>query len=460
MKKILSMALILAMCVSLALASGCNKPKDDKETTSDTGKVEVENIYGSSDLTADMVEAFQNSGEITIYTDKSDIAKGNYDEDQQAYVDWMKKYYGLTINYKYQAYGDDLTKFLVDFANGDAPDYISLNYRRWPKAGNRQIVYSVSELEELGVIGLDHPQFEKYKSLQQPFYIGDECYSPVAVYCDPVVVGVNLDLFDRYSVKSPVEYYKEGNWNMDTYIQCCKELTRTLQDDTKIWGAYGWNYSWYLVANDARLVKWDSNWKLALTMNEPSTIATLTTIKDLYDKGYSPSAEQYSSGDVFISGTLGMLLFNANNMAQRLAKCTFNWDIVPMPYGSNNTSGLIPGEISGAGIVTSTKNPQGVINFLIASKIYHEIKYNVDMGLYYIATYEGIYNDEQLAMIQSYADKVDQDIYMGVGALNNNQYKFWNDLKGGAMTVKEVIDTYESSWRAHVDDENAQAVRK
>ena len=166
MKKILSLALIAVLCAALVLATGCTP----KETTGDkdTSSVTIENIYGSSDLTEDQIAALQNSGEITLYTDKPDIAKGEYNDDTKAAHEFYKKYYGLTIKYKYQAYGDNLTKFMVDYANGDAPDMIGLNYRRWPKAGNREVVYSLSELEKKGIVGLDHPEFEKYKDLREP----------------------------------------------------------------------------------------------------------------------------------------------------------------------------------------------------------------------------------------------------------------------------------------------------
>ena len=459
MKKILSLALIAVLCAALALATGCT-PKDttgDKDTVSLT----VENIYGSSDLTEDQIAAFQNSGEITLYTDKADVAKGEYDDDTKAALEFYKKYYGLTIKYKYQAYGDNLTKFMVDFANGDAPDMIGLNYRRWPKAGNRQIIYSLSELEEKGVLGLDHPEMEKYKDLREPYVIDGEYYSPIATYCSPVICAVNLDLFDEYKVKSPVEYYKEGTWDMDAYIKCCKEITRTKQDGTKIWGTFGWNYSWYLIANDARLVQWDDNYKLKLTMNDPLTVETLTTWKSLYDNEYSLSAEQWSQDQPFKSGNMGMYIYTANNLANEYFNntVTFKWDVVPMPYGSKNTSGLVPGEVSGSGVVTSTKNAQGVINYLIATRIWENADRNDEYSLYNIHTYEGVYNEEQMELIYSFCDKIDQDLYMGVGNLSNG-WLFWNDIKGGTMTIKECIEKWEPVWQEQVDEENAESVRK
>ncbi len=455
-KRVFSLLLVLAMALSMLTLAGCkDKPKDDD--TQDNTPVDIKDVYGSSDLSEEMITALQNSGKLTLYTDSADVANGKFDDEWIANAEWMKKYYGLEINYRYQAYGDDLTKFLVDFAAGDAPDAITLDYRRWPKAGNRQIVYSLDELKDMKILGLDHKAFEPYRELSDRFNIGDKIYSVSITTCVPVVCGVNLDLFDQYKVKSPVEYYKEGTWDMDAYVNCCKELTRTLGDGTKIWGGFGWNYNWYLVANDARLVQWDKDYKLKLTMNDPLTIRSLTMIQDLYNKGYTPTDQMATSDNVWTSGKLGMYLATSNNMANYLKDITFKWDIVPMPYGADNKSGEVPGEFSGWGVVTSTKNPQGVINFLICKAIMAERDYG-ESGLYYRGSYEDVYSEDQLDMIYSYCDKVGQDLVMGVGTLGKS-FAFWNDLRRGTMTLKECIDTHENFYQEQVDVENEQAVR-
>ncbi len=456
MKKIISLVMTLTMCAALVLTTGCSNDTGKTDTGSkSTFSGTLEDIYGSTKLTEEQIAALQNSGEIIIYTDSADIAKGKYSDELKAELDWYKKYYNLTIKYKYQAYGDDLTKFMVEYANGDAPDLINLNYRRWPKAANRQVVYSVDELDEMGVVGLDHPEFLKYKDLQAPFTIDGVCYSPVAVYSSPAIVIVNEDLFDKYSVKSPTEYYKEGSWDMKSYVQACKDLTRTTSDGTKIWGAYSWNYSWYLTANDAGMVRWDKDWNLVCAMTETKTMNALKSWKDLYDKAYSPSSEEYGASEPFQTGNLGMLIYTGNNWALMAKDYTFKWDIVPMPFGADNTSGVLPGEVSGAGIVTSTKNAQGVINYLIASRLYDNYMKGVDESLYIThKCYYDVYTDEQIDLITSFAGKIDQDFYRGIGNLNTTQYGFWNDLKRGTMTIKECIDTYEPEWKVQVEEEN------
>ena len=291
------------------------------------------------------------------------------------------------------------------------------------------------------------------------FTIAGKKYSPGIYYTSPSICAVNTDLFAKYSVKSPVDYYKEGTWDMDNFVKCCKELTRTLADGTKIWGSYWRDATYYLVADDARLVRWDKgNNKLLLTMTNSETVKALNVWAETYLKGYSPTSEQGGS-NFFKIGQMGTFVCDTVNLAKYAPDFTFKWDVVPTPLGANNTSGEIPGEVSGNGVVSSTKNPQGVINYCIAMSKWRMASTKTNYGIYFSEHYTGVYNQEQVKTIVDSSEHIGLDLYMGVGNLATNQYGFWNDLKRGTMTIKEVFDTYEGVWQAEVDAENDAAVR-
>lgn len=457
-KRILSAALVLCLVAALALAAGCNTDSGSGTTSSKpnpTASATVEDIYGEG-LSEDVINALQNSGTITSYTMYQDqVNSSDWTDEFRQEMEFYKKYYGLTIKWKYQKYGDDLSKFLVDYTNGDAPDVIPLSYRRWPKAGDRQVVYSIDELKGLGVVGLDHPEITRYNDVAARFRVGDDYYSPGIYYTAPCICVVNTDLYQELKVKSPIDYYKEGNWNLDTFLQCCKETTRIQADGTKIWGAAWRDHTYYLVANDARLVRWNDNYtKLVLSMNETRAVKALEVFRDSFVDGYCPSAEEGGGSTFFKIGQMGMFMHDANNYAQSCKNYTFNWEIIPAPLGSDNVSGEIPGECSGNGVVTSTKNPQGCINYFIARSQWSSLYNNQPYGMYYVQTFTGVYNDEQIKTICGLADHIGLDLYWGVGNMTNIQWNFWNGIKGGEKTIKEIFNTYEPLFQAEIDAEN------
>ena len=455
-KRILSLALALCLCLTLALAAGCKKggSGDANSSGKTASAATVEEAYGQG-LSTEEITALQNSGTIKRYTMYSNqVNSADWTDEFREEMEFYKTYYGLTIQWRYMAYGDTFHLIFKDYAANDTCDVLALSYRNWPKAGTRQIVYSVKELEDLGVVGLNHPEITRYQDIANRFRLGDTYYSPGIYYTSPCICAVNLDLFKKYNVKSPIEYYNEGNWNMETYQKCNKEITRTTSDG-KIWGSSWRDHTYYLVANDARLVSWnDDCTRLVLTMKDTKAIRGLEVFYDSFHNHYSPSVEEGGGSTFFKRGQMGMFLHDANNFAQISKDYTFNWDIVPAPLGSDNTSGEVPGECSGNGIMNCTKNAQGALNYLIARSQWSTYHYKQPYGMFYVSTFDGLYNDDQIKMICELADHIGLDLYMSVGNMTNIQWNFWNNIKDDKQTIKEAFDTYEPLFQAEVDAEN------
>ena len=326
----------------------------------------------------------------------------------------------------------------------------------WPKAGLRNLVYTTEELKERGIIGLDHPLMKADSEACERYTIGGKHYA-VTSHANVIIIGVNLDLFEKYNVKSPVDYYKEGTWDMDTYVKCAKEITRTTADGTKVWGGFGWNYNWTLMANDCALISWDnSRTKLVVTMNDPKVQRACGVIADLYTGKYTPmsGAETY-----FKQGQMGFFAYIPQNLASILRKVTFKWDIVPFPYGADNTTGAYPSELYASCVVSSSKNPQGTVNYMISSNIWRGMAVGADFipeNDYYNQVGWGCFTPEQVAMYTAYEDKGMMDLSLGVGNLAVD-YGFWNNLRDGSKTYKECVDTYETVYQNQCDIENEEA---
>ena len=72
-----------------------------------------------------------------------------------------------------------------------------------------------------------------------------EAYGLALPWGGNMMVYFNQSIFAKYNVKSPIEYYHEGNWTWGSFTKCMAEITRDLDGDgtTDIYGLPGDSWS-------------------------------------------------------------------------------------------------------------------------------------------------------------------------------------------------------------------------
>ena len=92
-------------------------------------------------------------------------------------------------------------------------------------------------------------------------------YGVVLPWAGNMMVYFNQSLFAKYNVKSPLEYYNEGNWTWENFEKCMTEITRDLDNDgtTDIYGLSG--NSWEHLVNPDR--RYDPLGQVANTVDDP-----------------------------------------------------------------------------------------------------------------------------------------------------------------------------------------------
>ena len=61
--------------------------------------------------------------------------------------------------------------------------------------------------------------------------MGGKCYGFNMPWAGNSLFYYNKTMFEEYGVKSPAEYYKEGNWTWETMYKCLEEITKDLDGD-------------------------------------------------------------------------------------------------------------------------------------------------------------------------------------------------------------------------------------
>ena len=212
MKKIL--ALVLVLCLVLGLVA-CSKPVEQEPeiTTAPT--------TGETSFAGKTLEVYGKAA-TNSYTDYSAFGKGSYSWMMRAAMDEWAAMNGVTIKYC-----GDYTQnvILAAMASGEKPDII-IQVNNFPTVANYGIVQAWTE-EEYNTLAeiIGNKQYldmMEYKT---------KSYGLVLPWTGTMMMYFNQSMFERYDVKSPLEYFNEGTWTWENFEKMLKEMTRDLDGD-------------------------------------------------------------------------------------------------------------------------------------------------------------------------------------------------------------------------------------
>ncbi len=450
MKKYFSFLIALAMLATLCIsATGCKSASTG--TSDSTGSYSQAIPGGSTDVSAQTLEALANSGTVKIYNLNGENQRKI--KQHEEFTKYFEQVYGGKIDNVHTVWNNWEDKFIIDFAANDAPDLVYIFSGLWPLSGTRQLVYSQSELTELGVVGLDHPVIKNsFELSKRNFEYANEVYAVDTYLVTPNVMLVNDTLIKKCGVsKTPTQLYNDGMWNWDSFMQimaqvCSIDDDRDGQVDYR--GYNGWAATYVLNANAGYLIQIDENNKLYANTDDIKVKNGLQMYADVYQKGYRQARGEFEEGK---TATFVETHYNVakkiNNNGKGLG---FDWSVVPYPLGPDNTEGYQVGGCEAYSIVSSTQNPQGALNYIIAQSAFKEgyLEQTPDYDLEYWLDDEG---DQMLDDIRL---KVKQQLWSGVGNVWGTQWDFWGAVEK-MQSVSELLAQYTPWLQAQCDTENA-----
>jgi len=447
MKRILSILLVLVMVAALGVsATGCASTGGDK--SGDDGKYSQDIPGGVGDVSAETLEALSNSGTVTVY----DFSEGTSDEEKE-FDDYFSQVYGGTLDRAHVVWEGWESKFITDFAGGDAPDVIYLYSKIWPKAASRKMVFSQNELTEEGVVGLDHPVIADSLELSENnFKFAGEVYSLDVYLVTPACMAVNDTLLKECGVdKTPKQYYKEGQWTWDNFLKVCEQVCSVDKDGDGLSdysGYNGWSGRYILGMNAAELISLNEDGIAQTNFDKTEVVNGLQMIRTLYGE------KKYGGDMSFKEGKVATLVYEDYNIAKNLhtdgEKVPFDFSVVPLPAGPDNTDGYVFGGCEAYAIVTSSKNPQGALNYIIAKHAFDEQYAKEDES-----DLEFWLDDEGDQMLEDMRSRVTETVWDGIGNTWSVQWDFWNAVRTGKMTVAELLTSYEPLFKQQCEVENS-----
>ncbi len=452
MKKFLSILIVAMLVMALAVtATGCKSGNGG--SNSNDGAYANDIPGGSADVSAETLEALSNSGKVTVYAYSDD---NKISEDNQKFAEYFNSVYGAQLEYKVEVWEGWESRFITQFAGGDAPDVIYLYSKLWPRAANRGLVYSKADLEELKIQALDHPVIADSAELaERNFSYKGNVFGLDVYMVTPNVMLVNDAIMKECGIeKTPKMLYNEGQWNWDSFVDIMEKISsvdKNGDSQADYRGYYGWDPTYIPSANEGYLIKADESGKLYANTDDIKVINGLQLYNDFQKKGFTPDRGKFNEGKtatmVEIHGNIAKTIWNNGD------KLTFDWSVVPMPKGPDNETGSTIGGCEAYAIVSSTENPQGALNFIIAKNAFNKAYVQEDEeDLSYWLDDEG---DQMIIDLQA---QVQQKLWEGVGNVWQSQWDFWNAVRT-TQSVTELLTQWSPWIEAQCETENAYATQ-
>lgn len=434
-------AIMLACALVLfCLPVSCSEPAPRSDP--DAIKADaMDDPYGVA--TEGETAVLQSSGEVVLYWDTADRS-----ERERDFEEYFSKYFGGTVVYRFCPLDDDAATLIADQATGNVPDVFRMTAGYWPRAAMHALTYPRSYLVRQGVFGLDHPALVRYRDVTEAGYsFNGDCFALSVCVASPVMVAVNVDLFNANYVRSPVSYFEVGEWDTLAFQRCCYELSRTAPGGRTLMGAVVRDPLWFLQANDADPMVFRDTY-LTGDLMTPAALEALSYCRGLLTSGSVTDDEK-----AFLQGDAGLLCDVADRLAGKLVNCAFEWDVVPFPFGGNNVSGARPGSMTGWAIPFGAKNLQGAVNYVIARQRFLDFHYNVDGAAFWDINY-AFYSEAQRQRVIDAAHMVRPALFPHFGTLPDEVEGLLSSIRG-QEPVFDVADRYTALIRAAISEEIA-----
>ena len=371
MKKLMSLVLVLCMLTALLIGCGnTNTPDPTRPAGSDPKPTDPASNVTEPAATPDTLE---NANLTIVWHTTQEAWEATKAENPDAFdLVWTTKEafeqkYGGTVNVIGVGWGEQQSTIISMVNSGEVCDLGQAHDQNFPIYGAKNIVQDVSQYVDLN-------DGFWYNSCTNAFSFGGVPYA-MGAEATPVVISYNKTLFEQNGVKTPMEYFEEGNWTWDTFREVALEMTGDTDGDgnNDVYG-FGWWDSFYvqmLNANGTTTI--DYNGADGVTSNYQTAAATETF--EFLQNGYTTDKFiMFPDGDSFIAafkgGNLAMTCEYGFNAITAYA-CDYEIAWAPLPTGPSGETYDCGGALNGFVIPLTAANPEGAAVF---ARMAYELK--------------------------------------------------------------------------------------
>lgn len=374
-RKLVSALLVAAMSVSLLAGCGeAGAPVAEStgntnvtEETANSNEATATEGAAAEEVAAGYVypETLDNADLVIVWDTTEDAWNATLAENPDAFnLVWTTKKafeekYGGNVEVIGVGWGDQMSQ-VIDMVNaGETCDLAQAHDQNFPIYGAKNIVQDISQYIDLN-------DGFWYDSVTNAFTFGGVHYAAGADAA-PVVISYNKTLFDEYGVKTPMEYFEEGNWTWDTFREVALNMTGDTDGDGEldVYG-FGWWDSFYvqmLNANGTTGLAFNADGTVGSNYLSKEATEAFTFLQDAYMRDkfiMRPDGDNFISA--FKGGKLAMTC-EYGFAAITAYACDYDIEWAPLPQGPSGEKYECGGSLSGFAIPTTSANPEGAAVF-------------------------------------------------------------------------------------------------
>lgn len=367
-KRMIAFAFTLCSCILLCACGGAAN-QENTETKSADAEVNANSDSVTKSLLKDVYiipQTLENPDLVIVWDTSEEAWNETLERDPNAFnLVWSTKsafeaMYGGHVTIYGVGWGDMMNKALEMAANGEPCDLVQANDQNFPRYARKNAVQDISKYIDLNDDFWYKNVTDAYTFAGIPYVVGAEA--------TPVVISFNKTLFEEKGVKTPREYFNEGNWTWDTFREVGIKMTEDTDHDgtTDIYG-FGW---------------WDSFWVQFLNSNNATTLSYLDDgsvqgnfFSDAAKEGFDFLKKAYledkfivppENGDFFQAYKEGKLAMTCEYgfTAKTGFDCDYEIDWAPLPTGPSGSKYDSGGSLQGFAIPANSANPEGAAAFI------------------------------------------------------------------------------------------------
>lgn len=422
---------LISLCLAIPMA-GCGKTKGN------TGK----GTYGGVDISKltstniTMVSHF-DPGITRESTALGSAAK------------WWKENTNGTVNLKVIAADIYPTKLMAMIGAGTPSDIIMVDQRGWMP---RLAVLNVLEPVDSYVNKADLQDYEQ--RLYDSFTWKGKHYAAYVNGAWGYALWYNKTLFTNNGVKTPREYWDEGNWNWDTFLDVAQELTQDTDKDGKTdqWGYSYWGVEVFPASNNARMTQTNDDGTVDVIWNKNEFVTSAQFEADLINKYKVWAPEMGFHVQNFKAGKVAMSA-GANDFVKQFCEgMKDEVDNAPFPLGPNEDKNDVKyvGYSLFFGLGKGSKNIDASRAFL--GKMREEDKRIRASKVVDPESNYALLNAEQIETCNYVDSKVVLNYESGFGNWESDRWNFWGDILFQGVPVATAIETYTPVLEKNIKD--------